>query len=1027
MKPFVCWNAGAVHETIVDDAPRGAPAVFAAVHRPMRILRKTIRTRHGEEGTAVSEQDVLADLFSSGEEDRFIPITGDSGTGKSHLIRWLDDHKPDDPRFHVVYISKRGTSLRKVIDTILDGMDDSGAPNAERFAELRRQVAEAASGLDRETAPLRLLNEVGMALRERGVEASAGSDEGELDDREDLSERLPDLLFDPAFRDVLLAPKGVVATTVRQALEGSRSATEDGEAPEFSLDDLDLSAADATAAARTAQTLRADLYADPKLKELAVRMMNEALPTAVKGMLNLKSEDLFEVLMQVRQALHDAGKILVLLVEDLALLRGVENELVEAMIITPDERGKRDLCVIRSAVAVTTGYFDSLRTALTRMDHRGPLYNLDARIGSDGVSDEEVRAFVATYLNAARWGREKLEEKFEAAPADARADGRWLDSYCTTCPFVDDCLPAFGKEEGYGLYPFNAPALKRVVESQMQAFDPRHLLTILSRTLRDEARPLEEGEFPRREWADLYDAQRVAGAPELRYIPPDVEDDLQRRDPDADRRMTLLTFWGGVPQHLVDLPEPIHDAFAIPQLGGIEVLDPAAIQGDEDVTPPAPVGRRPPVERAPAAPPTDEDPLTLWANGRKLNQTLATQLRKDLRALTRGARDWNTLGVEAAEVDEVLVPEAFYLDNAAGGGRPREPIAVLKPTAGNAVLLQALRDAHDARDWSQGRAPERFAEILELVDGWAEEALRRIRSAQRGDGTTDPEIALTQALLISAALLGAADPRASDAALVDATLAPTPMVNGTTSWDSVCRKVATSPSSSAASRENLRARLSDAVALHRAEDAEAVIAVDPVPLLRGIDQLRDTDFAPPDSDGLRAMHRSFGAYAQGLQRLVDDDLSERISALGAERARALELLGSDGSAASIAKKLEVADQVARDAQVGARRAAVKRNEIISSFRQVDLKTLTALQALDQPEMLPVAEQLRLAGGPEARSLATIGAFLDWSEQMLGEVTDNLGQHTNSDGGAPDGLDGVVKELAGVLADLHNLLGGESDE
>src|SRR5262245_39896152 len=121
MKGFICWDPETVHETIVDDAPRDPAAVFAAVHRPMRILQKTVRTRHEEVGTPVSEWLVLKDLLGEDGDgrvvdDRVIPITGDSGTGKSHLVRWLYEHIGDDPHRHVVYIEKRGTSLRRVIE-----------------------------------------------------------------------------------------------------------------------------------------------------------------------------------------------------------------------------------------------------------------------------------------------------------------------------------------------------------------------------------------------------------------------------------------------------------------------------------------------------------------------------------------------------------------------------------------------------------------------------------------------------------------------------------------------------------------------------------------------------------------------------------------------------------------------------------------------------------------------------------------------------------------------------------------------
>ena len=48
-------------------------------------------------------------------------MTGEKGTGKSHLVRWLKSRLGSRPSWHVVYIEKRNTSLRRVTERILAG------------------------------------------------------------------------------------------------------------------------------------------------------------------------------------------------------------------------------------------------------------------------------------------------------------------------------------------------------------------------------------------------------------------------------------------------------------------------------------------------------------------------------------------------------------------------------------------------------------------------------------------------------------------------------------------------------------------------------------------------------------------------------------------------------------------------------------------------------------------------------------------------------------------------------------------
>ena len=259
MRRFACWEEREVGRTIVDDANRDAPAVFSAVHRPSKIVRRHVRRRASEKGTAVDEHKVLEALvFEDPEDDRIIPIIGESGTGKSHLVRWLYANIPRSEERHVVYIEKRETGLRQVVHRILEGLDDANVLHHERFVDLRNKVDTAAAGLNPDTAPRQLLNQLSIALLEHGPGNATGE---EREDREELIEKgLPDLITDPEFRKPLLAAGGVIATTVEKALGGG---ARDEEAPAFER--LELEVRDVLDAAGVAQELRRDLYGSPEL------------------------------------------------------------------------------------------------------------------------------------------------------------------------------------------------------------------------------------------------------------------------------------------------------------------------------------------------------------------------------------------------------------------------------------------------------------------------------------------------------------------------------------------------------------------------------------------------------------------------------------------------------------------------------------------------------------------------------------------------------------------------------------------
>ena len=63
----------------------------------------------------------------------------------------------------------------------------------------------------------------------------------------------------------------------------------------------------------------------------------------------------------MRKALLADGRELILLIEDFAHLAGVKESLMEVMIKPAIRDGKQELCTIRTALAVTSGYLSGKR------------------------------------------------------------------------------------------------------------------------------------------------------------------------------------------------------------------------------------------------------------------------------------------------------------------------------------------------------------------------------------------------------------------------------------------------------------------------------------------------------------------------------------------------------------------------------------------------------------------------------------------------------------------------------------------
>ena len=106
---FRCWTASRVQESVFGDIAQlglDADAVFLAAHTSLEIRH----TKGVHVETETPEQEVLYSLtasFGLPSKNTVIAVTGASGSGKSHLVRWLRANLSDtDARYHLIYVPR---------------------------------------------------------------------------------------------------------------------------------------------------------------------------------------------------------------------------------------------------------------------------------------------------------------------------------------------------------------------------------------------------------------------------------------------------------------------------------------------------------------------------------------------------------------------------------------------------------------------------------------------------------------------------------------------------------------------------------------------------------------------------------------------------------------------------------------------------------------------------------------------------------------------------------------------------------
>lgn len=562
MKGFRCWSSASVGQTVYSDIgalPSDADAVFLAAHTPMSLSHVK-----GPEisSTAFGERNVLGALLSGvGDIDRntLVAVTGASGTGKSHVVRWVHAHlNANDPRFHVLYVPRAVQTIRELLRRLVGELP--GDLGSEFLARIDDAVGRStpAEFADRLLEEMRLSLTWTLEVRPAvGVETSDERSDreerntllGEPDETGKRRDGLADLMSLAGINRALLRPGGRIDRLVSSVFE--ETSRRDEQQEQFEPTDLPLRETGVWRAIGSNESLRGLWDVVRQEPKATLDLLDEALRAALPRTLGIRGqtgETLDSLFRHSRQMLREQGRELILLFEDLAQFGLVDGELYDQFVTPPGE----DLAALRVLFAVTDGPFGKLQqTVQTRITHRFV-------VGSTALADGDQ--FVARYLNLVRVGRNEIQAAWSRS-RDSHPDA-WVPNACDTraeglpCPVRDECHSGFGAIDvtgigRVGLYPYNHIALRRALTQNAETRTARNILDVCLTEELDEADPhIADGTYPH---------ERVRNRVNFRVSR--TKDSLlngQEGD-EADRLYRALVIWGDEKP----LPLPIVEAFSL--------------------------------------------------------------------------------------------------------------------------------------------------------------------------------------------------------------------------------------------------------------------------------------------------------------------------------------------------------------------------------------------------------------------------------------------------------------------------------
>lgn len=987
---YVCWTPEDVISTIPTEAAVPSDRVLLATHAPLRITRRGGHGGH-QASELVSEQQVLDEFLGSAPNNGVLVATviGESGAGKSHLVRWVNATIPRTPRRHVVYLQKTETSLKDVVEALLVDQRDP------EFEELRRKVSSLGSGMTLDEMEHKLLAELAEALRTAEADSAYG--------KALVGENGLRLFFtDPLFEQHLLKDGSFIRRRAEHALRG-RDADE-GDIPlEFTSAELPTDIGDyanVQDAAAATQKLFRRLIAQPAMQAEAARLINENLDIAVMKAASLAVGDIGQAFKKIREKL--VGDEIILLVEDVALIQGVRRDLLDAMIEVGVVQGVERYATVRTMMAVTPGYYrESLpETFRRRSEATSPIYAVDVELDGSSESEDDLVDFVGRYLNAARVGKAKLEAESNVPNA------------CFSCQFQASCHDTFGtSRQNFGLYPYNRPAILRAIRACAEKdpgldhayFNPRKVLSrAIRNVLTDNVSTIRNGDFPPSNFLAEESAEM-----RLTRLPIHIREQIEGSfaDEQAGRLEALVTFWGSVGTQPIS--DGILEAFSHPPVSSSiyapEIERPV---GDE----PTPTPNRS-VDGLPRSVQSKLDTIDAWSEGKPLLQSLANDLRNVIRDALLARIDWFDPVIK--EPDTATVTKAVPVgarsvsiegasENLALGA---EPLIRLKRSARMAVTFKGLVMMMEGFS-------ERAGDALPRLDGLVAPAVSEAKARIVAElGVSEAElVGATASLLRGALACGIASPR-SDLDRISMSLWRDTARRGDVDSRSV--EWASAHQAYVASRSAVIERLLSGVGA--AQGTGGVHAIDFIryaAIARKAEKLAfgDSEYEVPDwcresEQKLKALTRLGSRQIAHWQSLLDRVRVHLPHVSFTETIDAIAAAVRDGQTEGLVMVNDLAGLTARN----------------DAARTLDSKSVGEVEKLLATAASASGLNLaKLVGTNAGADLQAIADYLDFS---AGWVAAGLRQAESSGGAAAD----VDEMLESVLTDWFEIAGGEVSE
>lgn len=336
-----------------------------------------------------SEEEIYKEIIANPmDKHQFIVVYGQSGTGKSHLIRWFEaryrtDHSEDEV---VLFIRRSDNTLKGTIRQLLQKPEVQDISNKD----IIKRLANASAAVPEDKLK-------DMIYHHFIIEINNDNNEHEIELNNIKRKRLVAFLNNETIHDYMMESDGPIERIYSKVAENAlvnldtiaQFKPEDFLVSVDLFDNLKQAGADPKAEKMARALMANDAMEDAKKFS---DYLNQFVSVVIQRCAGIEPGDFEQVFMDIRKELYRQGKNLTLFIEDVTSFTGVDNALLNALM---EEHNDRDICRLSSIVGGTNAYINDC----FRQNHLDRVTQY-VYIPDDVFDENGIFEFVGRYINA---------------------------------------------------------------------------------------------------------------------------------------------------------------------------------------------------------------------------------------------------------------------------------------------------------------------------------------------------------------------------------------------------------------------------------------------------------------------------------------------------------------------------------------------------------------------------------------------------------------------------------------------------